>query len=209
MNAWIWVLVSFLCGSLPFAYWIGKYAMRRDIRAYGDGNPGVFNVIRAGSFAWGGLALILEISKGAFPVGMAAYIFQYDGLALVACALAPPLGHAFSPFLHFRGGKAIAAIAGMWIGLALGVVILVACGLLVLWSLMLTSSAWAVMLTMLCLLFYLLAISAPQTWLAAWFGTLILLIFRHRRELTTPPGIRMMQGGKKHQTDDTRGAEPS
>ncbi len=192
MPVWLWIPVSFLCGSLPFAYWIGKYAMRRDIRAYGDGNPGVFNVIRAGSLAWGGLAMMLEIAKGAFPVGMAAYVFQYDGLALVACALAPPLGHAFSPFLGFKGGKAIAAIAGMWIGLSLWVVILVAGVLLVFWTLILTSSAWAVMLTMFCLLSYLLALSAPTTWLAAWFGTLLLLIFKHRHELTLLPGLRFM-----------------
>lgn len=192
MIAWLWVLVSFFCGSLPFAYWIGKRGIQRDIRAYGDGNPGTINVIRAGGLAWGGLALVLEISKGAFPVGMAAYIFRFDGLLLVACAIAAPLGHAFSPFLKFNGGKAIAATAGMWIGLALWIVIFVACALLVFWSLMLTSSAWAVMFTMACLLAYLTGLKASTVWLGAWFGTLLLLIYKHRRELTRLPSLRLL-----------------
>lgn len=193
MNAWLWVIVSFVSGSLPFAYWIGRYAMRRDIRAFGDGNPGVFNVIRAGSAAWGGLALVLEITKGAVPVGLAAYVFQFEGAPLIACAVAAPLGHAFSPFLNFKGGKAIAATAGMWIGLALWVVIFVACGLLVFWSLALTSSAWAVMLTLICLLAYLIALQAPTAWFAAWFGTALLLIFKHRHELTSLPTLRFIR----------------
>ncbi len=192
MNAWLWVIVSFFCGSLPLAYWIGKSGLRRDIRAYGDGNPGVFNVIRAGGLAWGGLALMLEIGKGAFPVGMAAYIFQFDGWPLVACAIAAPLGHAFSPFLKFNGGKAIAATAGMWIGLALWVVIFVACALLVFWTLMLTSSAWAVMFTMVCLFAYLVGLQASWVWMAAWLGTFILLIYKHRRELTTLPTLHLL-----------------
>jgi glycerol-3-phosphate acyltransferase PlsY len=193
MIAWLWVIISFLCGALPLAYWIGKSGMRRDIRSYGDGNPGVFNVIRAGGLAWGGLALVLEIAKGAFPVGMAAYIFRFDAVPLVVCAIAAPLGHAFSPFLNFNGGKAIAATAGMWIGLALWIVIFVACGLLVFWSLTLTSSAWAVMLTMVCLFAYLIGLQAPTTWLAVWLGTFILLIYKHRRELTMLPSLRLLR----------------
>jgi acyl phosphate:glycerol-3-phosphate acyltransferase len=190
MGTWLWVVISFLCGSLPFAYWIGKTGIRRDIRRYGDGNPGVFNVIRAGGLAWGGFALVLEIAKAAFPVGMAAYILRLEGITLIACAVAAPLGHAFSPFLRFNGGKAIAATAGMWIGLALWIVIFVACALLVFWSLVLKSSAWAVMLTMVCLLAYLIGLQAPLVWLAAWLGTFILLIYKHRRELTRLPRLR-------------------
>jgi glycerol-3-phosphate acyltransferase PlsY len=196
MIAWLWVLVSFFCGSLPFAYWIGKRGIQRDIRTYGDGNPGTINVLRAGGLAWGGLALVLEIAKAAFPVGMAAYVFRFDSLLLVTCAVAAPLGHAFSPFLNFRGGKAIAATAGMWIGLALWIVILVACALLVFWSLVLSSSAWAVMFTMACLLAYLIGLEAPMVWLWAWFGTLVLLIYKHRRELTRLPSLRLFRRTK-------------
>lgn len=188
---WLWVAAAFISGSLPFAVWVGQLGLKRDIRAYGDGNPGMFNVMRAGGIAWGGLALMLEISKAAVPVGLAAQVYHIDGLPLVLIALAPPLGHAFSPFLRFRGGKAIAATTGSFIGLTLWEVPLVGMVLLVLWYNLLTSSGWAVMFTMLGILAYLLLTDAAATLLAVWAGIMLLLIFRHRAELTRLPAFKI------------------
>lgn len=188
---WLWAVIGFICGALPFAVWIGQYGIKRDIRQYGDGNPGSFNVIRSGGLAWGGLALFLEIGKGALPVGLAAHIFNVTGLPLIAAALAPALGHAFSPFLNFKGGKAIAATFGVWIGLSIWTVSGVGLFALIFWYLFMTVSGWALMFTMATVLLYLIISGAPLTWFVIWFGHLLIFIWKHRAELNTLPRFKL------------------
>lgn len=185
------VLFAFFCGSIPFSVWIGRFALNKNIQEYGDKNPGASNVLRAGGMKWGMLALMLDISKGAAPVGMAAQIFGITGLPQVLIAVAPPLGHAFSPFLGFRGGKAIATTFGMWIGLSLWEIPSVAMLMLVFWFMALTSSGWAVMFTMISVLVYMVLTAAPSTWFMVWGINLLLLIYKHRRDLTTRPHLKM------------------
>ncbi|GAB4320697.1 MAG: hypothetical protein Kow00117_10100 [Phototrophicales bacterium] len=99
------------------------------------------------------------------------------------------LGHAFSPFLSFKGGKAIAATAGMLIGLSLLVLPTVFMISLIVFYLVLTSSAWAVMFTMFTLFIYMVLIQSPLTWFAAVGSTLIILIYRHHKELSKLPEL--------------------
>ena len=108
MTTLIWIIIAFMCGALPFSVWVGKLALHTEIRNYGDHNPGATNVIRAGGWKWGVPALLLDYLKGAIPVGIAYFVVGLDGVSLVLVALAPVLGHAFSPFLGFHGGKAVA-----------------------------------------------------------------------------------------------------
>ncbi len=183
---------GFILGAVPFAVLIGRYGLRKDIRQFGDGNPGAFNVLRAGGFAWAGLAIFLEIGKGALTVGLAAYVFHITGPALVAIALAPPLGHAYSPFLRFRGGKAIAAIGGVWIGLTLFAPVLFIASLLF-WYALLTVSGWAVMLTTLTVLAYLAATGAETELFVIWALHVLLLVWKHREDLRQRPGLRMLK----------------
>jgi acyl phosphate:glycerol-3-phosphate acyltransferase len=187
---WLWAVIGFALGSLPFSVWIGKYGIKKDIREYGDHNPGTFNVIRAGGIKWGGLALLLDICKGAIPVGLASHVFGVDGAPLIAAAIAPPLGHAFSPFLNLKGGKAIAAAYGTWIGLTLWQVPLISAPALTFWKLLLKSSAWALMFTMATVLVFLVLINAPTLWFIVWLGHLLLFIFKHRTELTRLPTLK-------------------
>ena len=115
----LWLAFAFFCGSLPFSVWLGKIALGKDIRHFGDANPGAANVFRAGSQGWGWIAILLDILKGALPVGLANFGAGITGWPLAAIALAPVAGHAFSPFLRFKGGKAIAVSLGIWCGLTL------------------------------------------------------------------------------------------
>ncbi|MCU0496058.1 MAG: glycerol-3-phosphate acyltransferase [Anaerolineae bacterium] len=187
---WLWAVLGFFLGSIPFSVLIGRIAVKQDIRAYGDGNPGAFNVLRAAGWKWGGLAIFLDIGKGALPVGLAVYIAQISGLPLLTAVIAPVLGHAFSPFLRFNGGKAIATTGGIWIGLTLGIVAFVGMIALIVWYLVLTSSAWAVMFTMITALIFMIAIQAPSLWLIVWGLNLALLIWKHRAELGQPPRFK-------------------
>jgi acyl phosphate:glycerol-3-phosphate acyltransferase len=111
------LFIAFLSGSLPFSVWLGRLLLGVDVRQYGDGNPGAANTFRTGNKLVGVLVLALDVSKAAVPVGLAYFNLGIRGADMALIALAPILGHAFSPFLRFRGGKALATALGVWIGL--------------------------------------------------------------------------------------------
>jgi glycerol-3-phosphate acyltransferase PlsY len=119
MNPWLWSLTGFISGSLPFSLWIGRLALGTDLRTIGDGNPGGANVWQAGGRGWAVVAILLDGFKGAIPVGLAYYVQGVRGWMLVPLALAPILGHVYSPWLHFHGGKGLATSFGVWLGLTL------------------------------------------------------------------------------------------
>lgn len=189
--ALVLTIVGFCIGALPFSVWIGRYGVRKEIRAYGDGNPGAFNVIRAGGMAWGGLAICLDIGKGALPVGIAASVIGLTGWPLVIAAVGPIFGHAFSPFLGFKGGKAIATSGGIWIGLTMGVAGLVSVIMLVYWYMAVTVSGWVVMLTTASLLLFLLLTAAHWTLLVIWAVNVMLLAYKHHDDLRKPLRLKM------------------
>lgn len=191
MTTLVMAALAFLSGALPLSVWIGRYGLGVDIHEYGDGNPGAFNVLRAGGVAWGGLAIFMDVFKAALPVGLATYVFEFTDLSLVLIAVMPVYGHAFSPFLDFKGGKSIAAAGGTLIGISLGELSIIAIILLVIWYLTLTSSGWAVMFTIAGLLFYMLLSGSPATWFGVVLGMTALLIYKHREELTHPPRFKV------------------
>lgn len=190
MTTLIWIIIGFFSGALPFSVWVGRLALRTDIRGYGDHNPGATNVIRAGGWTWGALALLLDYLKGVIPVGLAHFVVGLSGMSLVLVALAPVLGHAYSPFLGFRGGKAVAVTFGIWTGLTLGEVPLLLGLLLGIWFAVVAVSGWAVMLAMLGLLVYLWLAHPDPVLLAVWVGNSLILAWKHRSELVQPPGLR-------------------
>ena len=117
-------LFSFFCGSIPTGYLLLKAARNQDIRTLGSGNTGSTNVRRA---AGAGLALITQIAdiaKGLIPVAIAIGIsrhFDFGSAAAIvppAVALAAILGHDFSPFLGFHGGKGVNTTAGVFLLIA-------------------------------------------------------------------------------------------
>jgi len=190
-------LAGFLLGAMPFSIWLGRLVAGRDIRAYGDHNPGATNVLRAAGFAPFALVLFLDISKGALPVGLAYHILGIQDWQIIPIALAPPLGHAFSPFLKWRGGKAIAATMGVWIGLTIWIVPLVGLILLVIWSLLLRPSGWAVLLTLAGLLLFLLIWDPRPVFLAVLGGHILLLVWKHRQDLAQKPELRPGRGRER------------
>jgi glycerol-3-phosphate acyltransferase PlsY len=187
LQSLLWIAIAFVCGSLPLSYWLGRVALHTDIRQYGDGNPGATNVWRAGGPAWGLLAMALDFLKGAIPVGIANYVAGVQGWTLVALALAPILGHAYTPFLGFRGGKALAVTFGIWTGLTLWIVPVVLGVSFALWLKVLVVEGWAILAGMLTLLVFLLVTRADPAWLAVWLGSLILFLWKHRADYQRRP----------------------
>ena len=118
----LWLFVSYLCGALPWSVWLGRLFFRADPRQHADGNPGAANAFRAAGWRLGAAVLVLDYLKAFLPVLVAHYGFQFPDEQLIWVALMPTLGHAFSIFLRFRGGRAIVVMFGVWSGLTLYVV---------------------------------------------------------------------------------------
>ncbi len=186
----LWTLFGFALGALPFSVWVGKLVLGKDIRQFGDKNPGATNVLRAGGPLPFVLALMLDISKGALPLGLAVYIFGVEGWAIVPIALGPPLGHTFSPFLNWQGGKAIAAAFGVWIGITIWTMPLISLLLLVGLTLLLTPSGWAVIAALAGMLSALLLWFDDPVLLGVWAGHFLLLVWNHRTDLAQRPSLR-------------------
>lgn len=186
----LWGAAGFLSGSLPFAVWVGQLVARSDIRQYGDGNPGAVNAWRAGGWRAGIPALLLDYLKGAMPVTLARFGSGVDGWGLVAVALTPVLGHAFSPFLRLRGGKAIAVTFGVWSGLTLWVGPTVLGLALVLAVALNRADAWSSVFGMTVLGAYLTLSGATGPLLAVWAANFAVVLWKHRWDLATPPRAR-------------------
>lgn len=154
MQLWLCPLIAFLLGSVPFGLFIARMK-GIDIRQHGSGNIGATNVLRVIGKKHGITCLILDALKGFVPVVIALNLVQIegrrvgipvdflDGFALhlpadrqltgqlvhVLTALFAILGHNYSPWVGFKGGKGIATSAGVLLGLMPFAVIL----LIVVW----------------------------------------------------------------------------
>ena len=110
-------LGGFLLGAVPFSVIIGRLFLRKNIQEYGDGNPGAVNVFRAGSVKAGLFAVFLDIIKGIPFVFLAHAWLELPALSVVIVGVSAILGHAFSPFLRWHGGKAVSITFGVLLGL--------------------------------------------------------------------------------------------
>ena len=190
MIAYVMILVSFISGALPFSVWLTRIVLGKDVRHFGDGNPGAANVFRTGKYFLGLMTLLLDVSKAAAPVGFAYNNLQIRGITMVFIAVAPVIGHMFSPFLAFKGGKAIATVLGVWIGLTLWMASLPAVIAAVIGSVFLTSSGWSVMLAMIAILITLLLCFPTPLLLSIWAALTFLLAWTHRTQLRQLPRLR-------------------
>lgn len=107
---------GYLLGSIPFGLVLCLLAGYGDIRKIGSGNIGATNVLRTGNKFLAALTLILDSSKGAIAVLLAAYFF--DKHAMFGAALGAVLGHNFPVWLKFKGGKGVATTLGTYLALA-------------------------------------------------------------------------------------------
>jgi glycerol-3-phosphate acyltransferase PlsY len=115
---WLWPLFFFLLGSIPTGYLMGR-ARGIDVRQHGSGNIGATNVGRVLGRNWGLAAFACDFAKGFLALFLLrVFVFPQDiswsvELLLVACGLAAILGHNYTPWLGFKGGKGVATSAGV------------------------------------------------------------------------------------------------
>jgi glycerol-3-phosphate acyltransferase PlsY len=134
--------------------------------------------------------LLLDISKAAVPVGIAYDQLGLRGPLLFLIAIAPPLGHAFSPFLKLRGGKALATVLGVWIGLTNWPAAAAALLFVVLGYGLFEKPGWAVMLGLCGILGALLLWARDPLLLAVLAAQWLLLAWTHRADLRSAPRLR-------------------
>lgn len=112
MNGLIAVIAAYLVGGIPFGLLIVKLKTGADVRESGSGNIGATNVLRTTGPLAGILTLVLDAAKGWFAVWLADTLTHRDVMWMSFAALAVMLGHVFSPYLKFKGGKAVASFLG-------------------------------------------------------------------------------------------------
>ncbi len=119
IEALLFIVLGYVLGSIPWSVWLSRWIAKTDPRAHGDGNPGAANAYRVAGKQVGTWVVILDFLKGFIPVFIATWGFNFTGDVLFWIALMPLVGHAFSVFLRFRGGRGIVALFGVWAGLTL------------------------------------------------------------------------------------------
>ena len=187
--------VAYLIGAIPFALIVGKLGYKKDLREYGSGNLGATNVYRVLGWKTALLVAVLDVAKGALAVGLAALAFgvsagdpAHDWM-LIGSLIAAILGHSYSPYIRFRGGKGVATAAGgLLIITPLAMLILVpsffAIGLATRW-ISLGSVIVAIEFPLLCLLLY----GDRKPIVIMSFVASALVIWRHRGNIA-----RMFRG---------------
>ena len=117
------ILIAYVLGSIPNALWVGKTFKNIDVREHGSKNTGSTNAARVLGPKLGVFTLILDILKGALPTylgivlgaNLLTRITGIDKLDIIVIGMAAILGHTFSLFLKFKGGKAVATTLGVFL----------------------------------------------------------------------------------------------
>lgn len=183
---------AFWLGACPFAVWLGRWRLKKDITRYGDGNPGSANVFNAGgSVGLGLLAVLLDIAKGTPFVLIAHYIIGLPAAMVLAIGFSAILGHAFSPILQFKGGKAVAVTFGVLIAFPQSDILFAFVLFTVLGFLFIKQHSWVTISGPICTFVYLL-VSRGVSWeLVFMLCVLTLFVMKQRQDLNTLPVFNM------------------
>jgi len=184
------VVLAFWLGACPFSLWVGKWLLGKDIRNYGDGNPGAMNVLRAGGHKTFALALFLDIGKGVPFVALAHYYFGLPMARVMAVGLSAILGHAFSPLLRFNGGKALAVMGGVLLGLPQLDIFFALVVFMLLGFLLIDVDAWRVMFGTTGTLIYLVVTRGVSLEPLFMLCVIAILVVKHLDDLKTRPRLK-------------------
>jgi glycerol-3-phosphate acyltransferase PlsY len=114
----LWILASYLLGATPTSYIAGRLGRGIDLREHGSKNLGATNVYRILGWAYAIPVAIIDVAKGAIPVALFGRWANGPAWLPVTLGGAAVVGHMFSPYVRFRGGKGVATAAGVFTALA-------------------------------------------------------------------------------------------
>ena len=118
MTVWPWFVAAYLLGSLPTSWIVVKLVKGQDLRKLGSGNLGATNLFRQLGWRWALPAALIDVAKGTVPVLVFGPRTGGGDLMALALGVTAVLGHVFSLFVNFKGGKGVATGAGVLLGLA-------------------------------------------------------------------------------------------
>jgi glycerol-3-phosphate acyltransferase PlsY len=187
------VLLGLLAGSIPFGYLAGRTMQGIDLRTVGSGGTGATNVLRTLGTRASATVLVLDFLKGLLPV-VAARWLGLDTWWIAAVAVATVVGHCWSPFIGFKGGKGVATGGAAAIALFPPVLIVVPVVLLIIWRtryVSLGSLSGAVLAVMLAA-----GVAAagqiPWATVVAIAAIAAIIVFRHRENI-----VRLRSGNER------------
>ncbi len=175
----IFIIISYLIGSIPFGL-IGKFIFKiKDPRTFGSNNIGATNVLRSGNKSAALFTLVFDMLKGLITI-LVAQSLQLDSLHFVIIAVV--LGHIFPIYLFFKGGKGVATFFGVLMGLNLVSGVLTLFSWLVIFICFKKSSLSALLSIILsnCFLFFLHENIQAQT---AVFIVTIVIFYKHKSNI--------------------------
>ena len=121
VNNLLAIVISYFIGSIPTGYILGRWVKGIDIRDFGSGNVGATNSFRVLGKGYGIVVLLVDILKGLFVVVAIGNLFQVHVYGCIILGLFAVIGHNWSIFLKFRGGKGIATTLGVLMGFSIQV----------------------------------------------------------------------------------------
>jgi glycerol-3-phosphate acyltransferase PlsY len=179
LNAVLAILASYLLGATPTSYIAGKVGRGIDLREHGSKNLGATNVYRILGWKYAIPVALFDIAKGAVPV----LLFSHPAWLTVAVGGAAVLGHMFSPYVSFKGGKGVATAAGMFLALAPVAVLLA----IVVWGLCLWLTGYVSLSSIVAVVTVPISVSLlqPGSPYTFWASVVLvaLIIFAHRRNI--------------------------
>jgi glycerol-3-phosphate acyltransferase PlsY len=170
LTYFLFPLLGYLSGSLPFSIWVTRFVKGVDVRDAGSGHATTTNTIRQAGFGWGALVAALDIAKGFLPTFLAIKYSNNIWVVVLTAALAVA-GHCWPVFAQFRGGMGIATFGGAlltanWFALVIGA------GLLLTLLLVIHHGARASVLTgiLVAPLFWIFHLRGLELWIALACG---------------------------------------
>ena len=177
LSSFLFPLIGYLSGSLPFSVWVTRIAKGVDVRNAGSGHATTTNTIRQAGFGWGALVAILDLAKGFIPT-LLAVNYSGETWVIVLTAAMGVVGHCWPVLAQFRGGMGLAPFAGAlftvnWISVIIGL------GLLLALLFTLRHGARASVLTgvLIAPLFWLFNLRGLEFWIALACGLVIAFRF--------------------------------
>lgn len=178
------VLIGLLAGAVPFGYLAGRSMQGIDLRNVGSGGTGATNVLRTLGTRASAVVLVLDFLKGLLPV-LAARWLEVGEWWVALVAVATVVGHCWSPFIGFKGGKGVATGGGAAIALFPPVLLVVPVILLVIWKTRFVSLGSLLGACLAVALATAFALAGALSWAyaAAVAAVAAIIIFRHRANI--------------------------
>lgn len=199
----VMLLLAYVIGATPTSYVAGKLGRKIDLREHGSKNLGATNVYRVLGWGYAIPVALIDVAKGAIPVAILGPWANGPAWFTVALGLAAVVGHIFSPYVRFKGGKGMATATGMFLALTpLAVAISLPIWIFTLW---LSGYVSVASLTVAALFPVWVRLTVPDQPYTFWAAVVLALIivYSHRHN------IGRLREGTENRFRTRRGVRPS